>query len=96
MHKTGAATVPNVVTFLLVNAAVGAVIGIALASALVYANVAGLRDLIGTSSDSLIPLMLILVGFATTFGGLYTATAVMLIEHAPAAEKPVRDDHPIS
>lgn len=70
---------PKLLRFLAVNAAVGAGLGTAFAGVLLATNTAGLGDLIVTTSDPVTPVILFVVGFATLIGGLYTASAVMLV-----------------
>lgn len=67
------------IVYILSNAAVGASIGILLAIVLMLTNTAGLGGLIHDTMDPLTPVLLVLVGFATLFGGLYTAAAIMML-----------------
>jgi hypothetical protein len=71
MHRT--------VVYVLTNAAIGASLGIALATVLIITNTGGLGHLIRDSADPVAPVLLVLVGFATLFGGTYTAAAIMLM-----------------
>ncbi len=76
-NRQGAAGLPRAVKYVLKNAALGASIGVLFGSATIATNVAGLRGLILESSDPVTPVILILAGFATLFGGIYTATTIM-------------------
>lgn len=67
------------IAYILTNVAVGAGIGVAIAATLMLTNAAGLGSLIHDSSDPLTPVLLVLMGFATLFGGLYTAAAIMMM-----------------
>jgi hypothetical protein len=66
------------VRFVLIQALVGSLLGVATACAMLLTNTADLRSLILKSDDVLTPLIMLLVGFAITIGGLYVASAVML------------------
>lgn len=65
--------------FLFGNAAIGSALGVAFAVLLIVVDAGGLRTLIGGSSEPWAPLALLIVGFATLIGGLYTAAAIMLL-----------------
>lgn len=65
--------------FLLVNAAVGAAIGLFVAVALVVTDTAGMATLIFASSEPAIPLAMLAIGFATLFGGLYSGACIMAL-----------------
>lgn len=71
------AGLPRAVRYVLVSAALGASIGIGFGGLMIVTNVAGLRDLIVGSSDPITPVVLVLAGFATLFGGIYTAGSIM-------------------
>ena len=70
---------PRTVTFLLTNAAIGAALGLVLGALLMLTNAGGLGSLIHDTADPVTPVVLVLIGFATLFGGLYTAAAIMLM-----------------
>lgn len=62
---------------IVVNWALGALLGIAVAGALLVLDPIGLRALL-MRSDAMVPgLVMLFVGFGTTFGGVVAATAVM-------------------
>lgn len=70
---------PPMLRFLAVNAATGSALGVVFSLGLIATNAAGLADLISATSNPVVPVLLMLVGFATLFGGLYTASAVMML-----------------
>ena len=72
-HSTG------LVRFVLLHALVGAALGIATACAMLLTDAAGLRSLIFGSDDATTPLIMLLAGFGIIVGGLYVASAVMLL-----------------
>lgn len=65
--------------YVLTNAAIGAALGMGLAAVLIFTNTGGLGRLIRDSADPVAPVLLVLVGFATLFGGAYAAAAIMLM-----------------
>lgn len=69
----------RLVLYVLGNAAIGAFIGLALAGLLMLTNAGGLGRLIQDSAEPVAPVLLVLVGFATLFGGLYTGAAIMMM-----------------
>lgn len=71
--------VPALVRYILRNAAIGAALGVALALLLVATDAAGLRSLMAESADPTTPMLLLAVGFATLFGGLYAGYAIMML-----------------
>ena len=70
---------PRLLAFVLGNAAIGAALGVAFALLLIAVDAAGIRTLIAGSSEPVAPVALLLIGFATLIGSLYTAAAVMLV-----------------
>lgn len=68
----------------------GALTGVGCALYLLACDVAHLRTLIMHSDVSLVALVLLFGGFAVTFGGVVTATAVMMIA---SGEEPAPDPH---
>lgn len=71
---------PSPIRFVLLNAAIGAVLGCLLAAALVYSNPA-LQALIAGSASPAVPIAMLLVGFASLVGGLYAGAAIMLMPY---------------
>ncbi len=70
---------PKLIRFVLVNTALGVLIGWAVAAAVVYFNINGFGDLIWRSSSRTAALFILLVSFGSTFGFAVMATAVMLM-----------------
>jgi len=69
---------PPIVVFLLTHAAIGSLTGLAVAAALVSANIGQMRDLLTASSDPAPAAALLAVGFATLVGSVWVGAAVML------------------
>lgn len=57
----------------------GAALGAAFAAVLIATNTGGLGDLIQQSSTGPVAVPLLMAGFATVVGGLYSAASVMLM-----------------
>jgi hypothetical protein len=70
-------TVPRLVRFLLVNCAIGVAGGWTLLAALLATDTAGLRTLIWNETSPAVPIALLAVGFAITFGSAAMGAAVM-------------------
>ena len=70
---------PALVRFILKSAGIGATIGVGLALLLVLTNAAGMGTLIRESSDPLSPMLLLVLGFSTLIGSLYTGAAIMML-----------------
>lgn len=70
---------PRLVSYLLRTAAIGAGIGVGLAVSLVATDTAGLRGLVLGTSDPIAPMLLLIMGCGTLFGGIYTGAAIMLL-----------------
>lgn len=69
----------RLIIYVLTNAAIGAILGLLLAGVLIFTNAGGLGHLIHETADPVTPVVLVLVGFATLFGGLYTGAAIMMM-----------------
>ncbi|MCB1522180.1 MAG: hypothetical protein KDJ37_16640 [Hyphomicrobiaceae bacterium] len=67
----------RLLTFLALHTALGAALGIAFAAVLVLANVAGIKDLLQSSSEPVVPMILFFASFALTFGSIVVGIAVM-------------------
>ena len=63
--------------FIITHTLVGIVAGTLVSVALVWNNIAGLGDLIARSDMGAIAMMLLVFGFALTFGQASVATAVL-------------------
>lgn len=71
--------VPPLLRFLAVNCAIGVAAGWAFLGTLIWLDIAGLRQLIVNSSAPAIPLLMLIVMFAITFGAAAMGTAVLLL-----------------
>jgi len=69
---------PPLIKFLLLNAAIGSGLGVAVACGLLIADIDHIWTLIRASADPWVPLVLLFVGFAVTFGSAYVGGAIML------------------
>jgi len=70
---------PKLIRFVLLNTALGVLIGWFVAAAVVYFNINGFGDLIWRSSNWIAAIFILLVSFGSTFGFAVMATAVMLM-----------------
>jgi len=70
---------PKLIRFVLLNSALGVLIGWVVAAAVVYFNINGFGDLIWRSSSRIAAVFILMVSFGTTFGFAVMATAVMLM-----------------
>ena len=70
---------PKLIRFVLLNTALGVLIGWFVAAAVVYFNINGFGDLIWRSSNFVAAIFILLVSFGSTFGFAVMATAVMLM-----------------
>lgn len=68
---------PRAVRFVLLNVAIGSLIGAAFGALLIATDAGGLRSLITDTSDPVTPVLLVLAGFASLIGGLYAGGAIM-------------------
>ncbi len=71
-------SLPQLVRFLLLHAAIGIGAGWFLLALLLWTNVNGIGTLIWRSESPLLALAMLAAGFAITFGGVAAAGAVML------------------
>ena len=70
---------PRLVSFILRNAAIGSLLGVLLGGGLLLTNTAGLRTLVLESASPVVPVVLLLWGFATLIGSLYVGAAIMTL-----------------
>lgn len=70
---------PGLPGFIIRSWAIGAAIGMGLASGLLLTDAGGLRSLLSQNANPFAALFLLAGGFSTLFGGLYAATAIMLL-----------------
>ncbi|MGO9132759.1 MAG: hypothetical protein ACLP8A_01750 [Methylovirgula sp.] len=68
-----------IVRLVVINWIFGSLMGIGCALALFAFNIAGLRALLAASDMEWIGLLLLCSGFAVTFGGVITASAIMMV-----------------
>lgn len=67
----------GVPAFIVANAAVGALLGMAMAGAMLLTDTFGLLTLIRYSSDPITPVAMLMAGFAITIGQAFVGTAIM-------------------
>jgi hypothetical protein len=72
---------PQLVRFVLQHSLVGALYGAATAGAFLLADAFGLGELVSTSSQPLIPALMLFVGFGTTIGSAYVGAVIMLLPY---------------
>lgn len=72
---------PRAVRLVTRNWVMGAGLGVLVAGGMIATNTCNLRTLIYDTSDSLTPVLLLAGGFATLFGGLVAAAAVMRLPY---------------
>lgn len=77
--RTGKQPMPKLIRFVIVNSAIGIVIGWAIAAALLWMNISGLGDMFARSDAKPVIIALLGMSFGVTFGFGYLATAVMLM-----------------
>jgi len=70
---------PQLVRFLLLNAAIGIGAGWLLLALLLWTDVNGVGSLIWASDSSVLAVAMLAAGFAITFGGAAAAAAVMMM-----------------
>jgi uncharacterized protein involved in exopolysaccharide biosynthesis len=73
--------------FLAVNAAAGMLLGVLAAAAIIWLDIAGIGTRISHASNPILPALLLIVPFATVFGGVVTASAIITMPY----EKKFRD-----
>ena len=67
--------------FMAINAAVGALIGALAAVALIWLDIGGIGTRIGRAANPIIPALLIIAPFAFVFGGVVTASAILTMPY---------------
>ncbi|RIK84329.1 MAG: hypothetical protein DCC69_12790 [Hyphomicrobiales bacterium] len=77
----------QMLTFMAVNAAAGMLIGVLAAAAIVWLDIGGIGTRIGQAANPVVPVLLLVVPFATVFGGVVTASAILTMPY----EKKFRD-----
>ncbi|MEO1281409.1 MAG: hypothetical protein AAFV69_06710 [Pseudomonadota bacterium] len=69
--------IPKLIWFLGLNCGIGIAVGVVFVSAIYQINLAGIRDLLLASSEPFLPLFILYVSSALTFGSLNMGVAVM-------------------
>jgi len=67
--------------FMAVNAAAGVVLGILCAVAIIWLDIGGIGTRIAQAANPVVPVLLLVVPFATVFGGLVTASAIITMPY---------------
>ena len=67
--------------FMAVNAAAGVLIGVCVAAAIVWLDIGGIGTRIGQAANPVIPVLLLVVPFATVFGGVVVASAILTMPY---------------
>lgn len=73
--------IPMLLFFLAAHCGIGVALGVAFAALLVLFNIAGLKDLLADSSEPAIPLLMLNILFALTFGSLKMGIAIMTLPY---------------
>lgn len=78
----------DMLRFMALNAAGGALIGIILGASLIFLNIGGLWNLLMRAANPVLPLLLVMVPFASLFVAAATASAILTLPY----ERKFRDD----
>ena len=70
---------PKLIRFVVINSAIGILIGWGVAALLIWNNIGGLGNLYANASNKLAVIALMGMSFGVTFGFGYLSTAVLLI-----------------
>lgn len=71
----------DMLRFLGLNALLGVAIGLTVGAALIALDIGGLRGLIMRATNPILPLFLVLVPFASLFGGAAAASAILTLPY---------------
>lgn len=71
---------PRLVRYLLLHCAMGTFLGAGFGALLIMSNVAGLADLLETSENPALPIAMLMVGCALTFGSAVMAASIWSLE----------------
>ena len=72
---------PKMIKFVIVNSAIGILIGWLFAACLIYFNIANLGELMWNTDHKVTAIFILALSFGTTFGFGYLATAVLLLPY---------------
>jgi hypothetical protein len=78
--------------FLGLNALLGIFIGISVGIALIALDIGGLRGLIMRAANPILPLFLVLVPFASLFGGAVAASAILTLPYESKFQEEEQDE----
>jgi hypothetical protein len=67
--------------FMALNAAFGSLIGALTAAAVIYFDIGGIGTRIAHAANPIMPVLLLVVPFASLFGGAATASAILLMPY---------------
>ena len=70
---------PKLIRFVLVNSAIGAVLGWLVVAGLIWFNIGGFGDRFEQSSDKPLIVLILAMSFGVTFAFAYLTTAVLLL-----------------
>ncbi len=70
---------PKLIRFVLVNAAIGMLIGWGIAMAVLWFDLGGFGTMMARSGNMLVALFVLFISFGSTFAFAYLATAVWLL-----------------
>ncbi len=91
--------IPKLLRFLGIHLALGAAIGMIVASGMVMINLAGMKDLLVETSEPYVPMFMLYAFNMLTFGSVSMGIGVMTLpfdETAEADKKPYQEDPPLS
>lgn len=82
----------RLLSFLALHCGLGVAIGIVFAAAVVLVNLGGIKDLLESSSEPFIPMLLFFASCALTFGSVVMGAAVMMLPLEPVEANDLGDD----
>jgi len=80
-HSPSSPAIPPLLRFLGLHMACGIAIGVIVASLMIFANLAGLKDLLVEADEPFVAIFLLYAFNALTFAGLSMAVAVMTLPY---------------
>ena len=79
--------------FMMLNALAGSLIGAATAAAVILLDLGGIGTHIATAANPVLPVLLLVIPFASLFGGAATASAILLMPYETKyKDRPGRED----